>query len=210
MSNGWTGRVSARRPVSALGTLALGLWLAAGCADPTLAGACDYECPVVSGACTSQPTLATGSSCDVGDALPGRVLSNCCGRLVSLADVVCRSRATVVELGAGWCAECRKMAPDFNRWHSEHADLGLVQVLRDTEQAGEPATREFCSCWGAELGTRFTLLIDPSDQLTTACASGGLPTTLVVSSDGRITAKITGEAPSEIEAAFSELLDSTR
>lgn len=177
-------------------------------------GPCQWTCPTlpVTAVCVGDPVLDTGASgCDVGDALPGVFLADCCGRLTSMAELVCRHRALVIELGAGWCQECREQAPTQVAWHSEYAGqgLGVVTVLKETDTAGAPANREFCACWGEDYAVPYSLLIDPADELTTRCAPA-LPTTLVVDANGRIVSKVVGGDVAEIEASFQEVLEGSR
>jgi Redoxin len=145
--------------------------------------------------------------CGEGDSLPSAFLADCCGRLLSLADLVCRHKALVIELGAGWCQECREQAPTQVAWHSRYAGkgLGVATVLKETDAAGAPANRDFCACWGEDYGVPYTLLIDPADELTTRCAPA-LPTTLVIDADGRIVSKVVGGDLDEIETSFLEAL----
>lgn len=186
------------------------LWLLGCGSAPDEGGVCTYTCPSRTSptACVGEAALGAGASCDVGDRLPGRVLTDCCGRLLPLADVVCEARAVVVEFGAGWCTECRESAPQFGAWSREYAARGLriVSVLKETDAAGSPATRDFCKCWGADYQADYTLVIDPADTLTTACSAGSLPTTLVVDSDGVIRGRYTGSSLDAIQAGFTEFL----
>lgn len=182
--------------------------------EPERALVCRWGCPALESVttCVGAPVLGTGTSgCEVGDALPGVLLSDCCGRLTSLADLVCRDRALVIELGAGWCKECREQAPTQVAWHAEYEGqgLGVVTVLKETDSAGVSASREFCACWGEDYAVPYTLLIDPADELTTRCAPA-LPTTLVVDADGRIVSKVVGGDVAEVEASFQEVLAAAR
>ena len=173
-------------------------------------GTCTWQCPVAipRDKCVGAPKLGTTTACAVGDPLPARVLTDCCGRRIPLIDVVCGARATVIELGAGWCKECRESAPQLGRWATDYGPRGLavVSVLKETDSAGSPATASFCACWGADYDATHTVVIDPSDVITTACSGGSLPTTLVVDEDGTIRARVTGARLTEVETAFSELL----
>lgn len=199
-------------PASArLGAVRLTLVSLAGCASSAgPEGACSYACPthVVPRACVGAASLGIGPACQVDDRLPGRVLSDCCGRLVPLADVICAAHVTVVEFGAGWCVACRESAPILSQWSAKYAARGLrvVSVLKETDTAGSAASQAFCKCWGSDYDASYTLLIDPADVLTTACSGGSLPTTLVVDSNGVVRQRFTGGALDDVEAAFTELL----
>lgn len=192
-------------------TVTVVLLVACSSRAPDDASVCVWSCPTVqpATACVGDPVLGTGGAgCEVGDALPSALLADCCGRLASMAELVCLHRALVIELGAGWCKECREQAPTQVAWYTEYGaqGVGVVTILKETDAAGVPANRDFCACWGEDYAVPYTLLIDPADELTTRCAPA-LPTTLVVDADGRIVNKVVGGDVAEIEASFREVLD---
>jgi thioredoxin 1 len=51
------------------------------------------------------------------------------------ADVLEADRPVLVEFTAAWCPPCRVMAPVLAELHDERADIGIVAVDVDTNQA---------------------------------------------------------------------------
>jgi peroxiredoxin len=107
------------------------------------------------------------------------------GQTVALADL--RGRVVLLTFWATWCAECRPEMPLFESLHRDFAAQGLA-VLGINVREGTGAIAQYAQ----ELGLTFPLVVDPHGKITTAYGVIGLPTTFLISRDGRAVALATG------------------
>ena len=119
------------------------------------------------------------------------------GGQVSAADF--RDTPLVLNFWASWCPFCIEEMPGFERVHSEFggavAFLG-VDLQDDPGLAGDLADRT---------GVTYPLAEDPDGSLYARVGGLGMPTTLLVSADGRIEEKVTG--PLEADQLRRLILD---
>jgi thiol-disulfide isomerase/thioredoxin len=106
------------------------------------------------------------------------------GGRVSAADF--RGTPLVLNFWASWCPFCIEEMPGFERVHREFGDavafLG-VDLQDDPTLARDLAKRT---------GVTYRLAEDPDGSVYAAVGGLGMPTTLLVSADGRIEQKVTG------------------
>lgn len=111
------------------------------------------------------------------------------GGTVSAADL--RGTPLVLNFWASWCPFCVEEMPGFERVHRRLGDavtfLG-VDLQDDPKLARDLATRT---------GVTYPLAEDPDGSLFAAVGGLGMPTTLLVSADGRIEERITGPLTAE-------------
>jgi peroxiredoxin len=108
------------------------------------------------------------------------------GQTVALADL--RGRVVLLTFWTTWCAECRPEMPLFESLHRDFAAQGLA-VLGVNAREG---TGAIIAQYAQELGLTFPLVVDPQGRISTAYGVIGLPTTFLISRDGRAVALATG------------------
>jgi peroxiredoxin len=129
-------------------------------------------------------------------------LKNVDGQAVQLADY--RGKVVLLDFWATWCGPCKIEIPGFVDLYAKYKARGLevvgVVVLDEFKNAG-PFAREF--------KMSYTIL-DGDGREDIDAAYGpifGLPTTFIISRDGRICAKHIGlTAKDAFEAAIKSLL----
>jgi len=98
-----------------------------------------------------------------------------------------RSKFTVINVWASWCAPCRAEAPIFQDFASKNSNISFVGILtRDNLSAARAFTQRFA--------ISFPSLIDDSliVKFRGSLTPNAIPTTLVIDNKGRIAARISG------------------
>lgn len=120
-----------------------------------------------------------------GRPLPDFTLQGFGGRgSVSAADF--RGKPLVLNFWASWCPFCIQEMPGFEQVHRE---LGEAVAFLGVDLQDDPALAKDLA---ERTGVTYTLAEDPDGSLFAAVEGLGMPTTLLVSADGRIVQKITG------------------
>jgi cytochrome c biogenesis protein CcmG/thiol:disulfide interchange protein DsbE len=97
-----------------------------------------------------------------------------------------RGKPALINFWASWCEPCRKEAPELERLdRSLHGEAHLVGVDY-TDQDGN--ARDFIQ----RFGWTFPVLSDPDGIYGARYRFSGLPTTIVLDSQGRIAATLRG------------------
>lgn len=105
------------------------------------------------------------------------------GDEVSLADF--RGKPVVINIWASWCPGCNDEAADLREFAADHREAVVLGVdFQDTIDGA----RGFYRRWGWEHPSIF----DSSGTQTAALGLIGLPTTLFLDSQHRITARVVG------------------
>lgn len=98
------------------------------------------------------------------------------GKVQSLADY--KGKPVILHFWASWCPPCRGEMPELQAWSKSHADVPLVVVALDRKFADADAFLK------SEKIDFPTLMGDMSAAMR--LGARGLPTTLVIGSDGEI------------------------
>lgn len=115
----------------------------------------------------------------------------------TLADL--RGKPALVNFWASWCEPCRKEAPELERLdRSLHGEARLVGIDY-TDQTGN--ARDFIH----QYGWTFPVLSDPDGIYGARYRFSGLPTTVVLDSQGRIVETLRGP---QTAADLRQALDS--
>ena len=133
-------------------------------------------------------------------ALPASALQ---GRPVTLTDL--HGRPAFVVFWASWCEPCVHEAPALAAFaRSLHGRASLVGV--DYSDPLRSSARSFL----ARFGWTFPILLDPEGSAGAAYAINGLPTTVVLASDGTIERRLTGpQTAASLDGALSRALGAT-
>ncbi len=98
-----------------------------------------------------------------------------------------KSRFTVINVWASWCAPCRAEAPIFQDFASKNSSISFVGILtRDNLSAARAFTQRFA--------ITFPSLVDDSliVKFRGSLTPNAIPTTLVIDNQGKIAARISG------------------
>ena len=103
-----------------------------------------------------------------------------------------RGHVLVMNFWGSWCTPCRAEAPTLASLARKFGPAGVQFLgvdIRDTPASAEAFQRNFA--------ITYPSLTDPGDQIALAFRStvppAGIPTTLVISRDGRIAARVIGQ-----------------
>ena len=126
------------------------------------------------------------------------------GKAVSVAEI--RGRVVLINFWATWCGECRPEMPLFERLHQDFAAQGLTVLGMNVREETLRIQR-----YARELSLTYPLVLDPEGAIAKAYGVIGLPTTFVVSRDGRPVALAVGprawgsaEARALVQALLAE------
>ena len=121
---------------------------------------------------------------------------------VTLASL--RGRTVLVDFWASWCAPCRQSFAWMNDLQRRYGGRGLTIVAVNLDK-----DREFANTFLAEVPAAFTVAFDPTGRTAERYRVKAMPTTFLVSPDGKLVATHTGfdarHAP-EFEAQIAEAL----
>jgi cytochrome c biogenesis protein CcmG, thiol:disulfide interchange protein DsbE len=110
---------------------------------------------------------------------------------------------TVVSFWASWCTECRSEAPQLDALWRSFRQRGVRFVGVDYEDQMSAAVQ-----FARSNGIEYPTVRDPNGRVGDAYGIFGLPTTFIVSSEGRIRYQITGAL--DVAAFTAELRTLTR
>jgi cytochrome c biogenesis protein CcmG, thiol:disulfide interchange protein DsbE len=128
------------------------------------------------------------------------------GNTISLSSL--RGKVVFLNVWATWCAPCRDEMPSIESLYEEFSkdkDFEVVAVSQDT--LGRKAVAPYVE----KQGLKFTVLLDPSNQVGEAYNVSGIPETFIIGRDGRIVAHHVGPfdwSSSEMRDALQELIKS--
>ena len=110
------------------------------------------------------------------------------GRYVRLSDF--RGRGVVVNLWATWCPPCRKELPSFEHMYKKYG--GDVEFMMVDLTDGQRETAEGAKSFIEQNGYSFPVYFDTGVQAAYLYATGGIPVTLFIDSEGRLVHRHSG------------------
>lgn len=115
-----------------------------------------------------------------------------------------KGKTVLVDFWASWCGPCRQSFPWMNDLEKRYGGKGLAIVAVNLDK-----DREFANNFLAEVPASFTVAFDPSGKTAESYKVKAMPTTFLISPDGKLLATHTGfdakHAP-EFEAQIAEAL----
>jgi thiol-disulfide isomerase/thioredoxin len=137
-----------------------------------------YDAPDAAGASGGGPGTLAGAPAQSFD------VHRTDGRTDALAHY--RGHVVLMNLWATWCPPCRQEMPELERFSREYAGRVVVLGIDQGESAAAAAR------FGREAGVTFPILVDDQQQYGRAYSALGLPTSVVVSRDGRVVKGVDG------------------
>jgi thiol-disulfide isomerase/thioredoxin len=119
----------------------------------------------------------SGPSSMAGQVAPVYVLRDDRGNEASLAAY--RGRVVVMNLWASWCPPCREEMPDLQRLADAYRKDGVVVIGVDQGESPERA-----QLFARSLHISYPIWVDPDQRYGRVYAALGLPTTVVIGTDG--------------------------
>jgi len=163
----------------------------------------------------STDTTASSSASAESEPLPGKVrdveakpvpdltLETMEGGSINLADQ--KDRVLLVNFWATWCAPCREEIPDLNALQAELGGDGLRVIGIALDRQGREKVEPFAE----KLSIEYPIVIDAEGTAESEFGPiPGLPTTIVVGPDGRITKRVVGIFPvNEMTPTLKQMLN---
>jgi len=164
----------------ALAVTGLGWVLAGQLAKPTEAA----------GACTPEPGLFRSfDAAGGGTPVPDTPFDVSGGKTRTLADY--KGTGLVVNFWATWCAPCVKEMPQLNRLNALLKGSAIEVLTISEDRKGIPLAKKF---FEVNKLHDLDVLADPKGALMRKFAVKGLPTTILIDTDGREAGRVTGAA----------------
>lgn len=115
-----------------------------------------------------------------------------------------RGKAVILDFWASWCGPCRQSFPWMNELQKRYGEKGLAIVAVNLDK-----DREFAKSFLSEVPASFTIAFDPSGKTAESYKVKAMPTTFLISADGKLLVTHTGfdaKHASEFEAQIAEAL----
>lgn len=137
-----------------------------------------------------------------GDPAPDYAAATLAGDTVSLSGL--RGDVVMLNIWATWCIPCRAEMPGLQALHEQFQDDGL-RVVGVSIDAGSATSsvRMFLD----DFGITFTILHDPSERVTRAFRSMGVPETFLIGRDGRLVTRWIGKFDPLADATLQAVQD---
>jgi cytochrome c biogenesis protein CcmG/thiol:disulfide interchange protein DsbE len=129
------------------------------------------------------------------------------GNPISLSSL--RGKVVFLNIWATWCGPCRQEMPSIETLYEEfnkEPDFVMLAVSQDNADRSNAV-----ESYVRKNGFRFTVLLDPQNQVGDAYDVSGIPETFIIDRLGRIVAHHVGPydwAQPEMRDALRELIDS--
>jgi len=154
------------------------------------------------------PRLFAGTQGElVGKAAPAFTLpvvlnGDADAKTLSLADY--KGSAVVLDFWASWCGPCQLEAPVVNKLAQRFRDRGLVVLGVDTN---EPNGRTPGHAWAQQHGLSYPIVFDEGNEAAERYNVTSMPTLVVISRSGKITAVREGlTSDAELESLVENVL----
>jgi peroxiredoxin len=141
----------------------------------------------------------------VGRDAPGFELTSLDGRRVSLADQ--RGKVVVLDFWASWCPPCEESLPHLGRIYRDEQQDGVVVFAINV---GEE--RDRVSSYVQMKNIALPVLLDPEGKVAEQYSVRGIPKTVVIGKDGKVTDVFSGlgaDSYEEIRASIAKASSAT-
>ena len=113
------------------------------------------------------------------------------GSMLSLAQVLSQKKSVLVNFWATWCSYCVEEMPDLVKLQAKNEPRGFTVL---GVNAGENASQ--AAAFIRKHGINFPVVLDEDMAVSQQYNLIGLPTSFLISSDGKIIGQYTGFTPS--------------
>ena len=167
-------------------------------------GSAEIFAPVVDGGQVSLHP-APGGPVAAGKLAADFKLPNLEGTTISLSSL--RGKVILLNVWATWCGPCREEMPSIETLYEEfRKDPDFVVLAVSQDSAGRGAVDSYVR----KNGYKFTVLLDPENQVGDAYDVSGIPETFIIDRTGRIVAHHVGPydwGQAKMREALRELID---
>lgn len=112
-----------------------------------------------------------------------------------------RGKIVLVNFWATWCGPCRIEMPVLEKIYREFSDHGLVILAVNVAE-----TTEDVEAYLAENDYTYTILLDADGSVASQYGASGIPTSVIIDREGRITRRFVGAYPEDMfRLALEEL-----
>jgi peroxiredoxin len=147
---------------------------------------------------SARPLDAPAASELEGKPAPNFKLEGLDGKSISLADL--KGKVIVLDFWATWCGPCRLSLPHLDKLYQAQKEKGL-QVFALDQQEGKDEVDAFVK----KTGLTVPVLLDSEGKVGSQYGVTGIPQTVVINKDGKITKIFVGfdpdSSPAELEKA---------
>jgi thiol-disulfide isomerase/thioredoxin len=175
-------------------------------------GASDNGSAAKTAALASSPTAGTASPAEAGAASASKLAAfvrknppvalaefsfvDAAGAPKTLADF--KGKTVLLNLWATWCAPCREEMPSLDRLQKQLGSETFEVVALAVDRTGVEAAGKFLKSINVE---NLKLYADPTTKSGTALRVLGMPTTILVTADGKEAGRLSGPAAWDSEEA---------
>ena len=117
-----------------------------------------------------------------------------------------RGRSVILNVWATWCGPCVKEMPSLDRLSAKMAGDNLVIVAVSQDNGGQSQVKPFLDKLKVK---NVTILYDHSQRAFRDFGIRGLPTTFVISPEGKILARLEGAAEWDTPAMVRQIKELT-
>ncbi|MCF6137623.1 thiol-disulfide oxidoreductase ResA [Pseudalkalibacillus berkeleyi] len=122
----------------------------------------------------------------VGDTAPNFALKNLDGKEVELEDY--KGKGVFLNFWGTYCPPCEKEMPAIQRQYEKYKDQGVVVLAVDIAET-KLTVKKFVD----EKNLTFPVVLDQQREVVDVYGVGNLPATYLISPEGKVIDKITGE-----------------
>ncbi|MDQ5978475.1 MAG: hypothetical protein QG602_1449 [Verrucomicrobiota bacterium] len=143
----------------------------------------------------------SASASVVGQPAPAVTFKDLAGKEVSLASL--KGKVVVVDFWATWCGPCRVEIPGYIEMQKKYGKDGVVIVGVSLDQKGPKHVQKFVE----QNAMNYTIVMGDSDTVSAFGGFDSIPTTFLISRDGKILHEKSGAmAHEEYEAILKKAL----
>jgi cytochrome c biogenesis protein CcmG/thiol:disulfide interchange protein DsbE len=113
-----------------------------------------------------------------------------------------RGKPALVLFGASYCEPCRKEWPDVAKTARAHPELSIVGVSYED-------SRSIMRSFTQSIGVKFPVVDDPNGTIAERWGVHGIPQAFFVDRNGKVTAHVIGERPTDLHKDLAALLRAT-
>lgn len=133
------------------------------------------------------------------EAIPAFTFEDGAGATKTLADW--KGKVVLLNLWATWCAPCRKEMPALDRLQKELGGEKFEVVALSVDRQGAPASKKFLE---ETKVANLKLYVESTSKSIGTLRAAGLPTTILIDTDGREIGRLAG--PAEWDSADAKRL----